>query len=153
MQHGAWSIAGLNADAIPIDGPDDVVVPESAQALNAGLRSLFPRFDSGTGIPRACIKVDVGGALLNSKPGQLKLSFAYGEPRDGHFWVIPGKMTEVPCVAEALVVLLRDRLAIYARPPVLNPHIPRSTVQIADRPIDEYGPPNYVQLPGDSRVA
>jgi glycine/D-amino acid oxidase-like deaminating enzyme len=153
MQHGAWSIAGLNADAIPIPEPDSKVVPESADALREGLRQFFPRFDSSTSIPRACIKVDVGGALSASQTGQLKLNCAYGEPVNGHFWVIPGKMTEVPCVAEALVQLLRERLAGNVLPPVLNRLVPQSTIQIADRPIDEYGPPTYAVPASGSRVA
>jgi len=52
-----------------------------------------------------------------------------------------------------LVALLRERFAGDVRISVPSVDIPRSTVQIANRPIDEYGPPSYVTKPNDTRVA
>jgi hypothetical protein len=143
MHHGAWSIAGLNADAVLVREPSAEPVAETVDLLKRDLENLFPYFDGTAGIGRACIKVDVGRAIdvANAPASRMKLSFAYGEPLAGHLWVVPGKMTEIPCVAEAIIDLLRDRLqgTIQHRLEAIARE-PGAVTEIANRPIDEYRP-------------
>jgi glycine/D-amino acid oxidase-like deaminating enzyme len=144
MHHGAWSIAGLNADALPIAEPSDELVPETVEYFFDRLETMFPAFDRAGSAARACTKVDVGRAVnVEKATGHLSLSFAFDEPVGRHFWVIPGKMTEVPCVAEAIVALLRERIPRAEGLPKVTEIGNRTTPEIAERPIDEYGPPRF----------
>jgi glycine/D-amino acid oxidase-like deaminating enzyme len=145
MHHGAWSIAGLNADAVPVTEPSDEVAPQTESYVYDRMRAFVPSFDPHGSVVRACTKVDVGRAVdIGTGGNNLTLSFAFGEPVSGHFWVIPGKMTEVPCVAETLVAVLRER--VPARTRLYDPdHKIRTAAppEIASRPIDDYGPPRF----------
>jgi glycine/D-amino acid oxidase-like deaminating enzyme len=135
MHHGAWSIAGLNADAQPVDTPSLEPVEEQAELLKRRVSRVIPSADVGQGVGRACLKVDclpdAAGANGNRT---LSLDAAFYEPLSGHIWAVPGKMTEAPHLSHSITSELRRRL----RP---APHRAAVTggadpVLIAPRPID-----------------
>jgi glycine/D-amino acid oxidase-like deaminating enzyme len=129
MHHGAWSIVGATADSLRIadpshNAPDPTKVAELTQAL----RRLIDIHEAELQRirPRACIKVDMFDELDHNGHVWPILNVLYTEPRPNHLLILPGKMTEIPYVADRVTYEIFDRLTREGAHP------------IALRPIDTY---------------
>jgi len=93
--------------------------------------------------PRACIKVDqdpgadvdVFVAADGTSYPRPQLGVTFGQPLPGHFWLLPGKMTEAPYVADRVISVIRDQIAPAH---ALGGRAGRALPRIAERPIDKY---------------
>jgi glycine/D-amino acid oxidase-like deaminating enzyme len=119
MHHHRASILGLAREQTLVDTPSTELIPAKVRTLLDSSRSLVSGILGHRHTPRACVKVFcTRGRERNLLPG-------FGEPRDGHLWVIPGKMTETPYVAaQVLRQVCWDRFELGR--------------QIRQRPIDEF---------------
>jgi glycine/D-amino acid oxidase-like deaminating enzyme len=132
MNHGDWSIVGLNADS----GCDPLQVPTSEPTLSGtrrlqkALKRLIPNADLSLAHARRCCKLSMirPSDSATPAPNRPQLNVAFGEVPPCHVWVIPGKMTEAPFVVDVLVKTIFDRLARS------------SDFMVASRPIDQYLP-------------
>ncbi len=117
MHHADKSIIGLNEDAMLCANPDFEVCPENVQRLRDAISRLVqapPDNWSAT----ACIKVDMKDHDVTQDTSR-SLNIVYREELPGHFWVLPGKMTEAPYVADEMLRLVAKRIpdeCIASRP-------------------------------------
>jgi hypothetical protein len=141
MHHKQWTIAGFNSDSIAVSEPNFETVPEKVDAAHEALKRMLYDVNFSRARARACIKVDhdpgadvdvfVSPAGVSYPRPQLGVTF--GQPLPGHVWLLPGKMTEAPYVADAVVALIRNQVSPTGRASNVSPRwIPR----IAMRPID-----------------
>lgn len=107
MNHGEFSIVGLNEDAVESDVPDNKVIDARATLLKDSVAKLFQSYDpSAPGRVVACIKTD-----LAEKTGMARsLAVSISEPTPGHISVLPGKMTEAPYVTDVLTRFVYNRI-------------------------------------------
>jgi glycine/D-amino acid oxidase-like deaminating enzyme len=117
MHHGQSSIVGLNEDAQLVAEPTYEPVPENAAQVRQALRRLIPHVDLSDCLEVACIKVDTPAA----GSGDRSLNVACGEPLPGHFWVLPGKMTEAPFVTDVTTHIIFERLQGHGELVALRP--------------------------------
>lgn len=106
MNHGEFSIVGLNQDAVLCSVPDVEPVQANVAAIYSAVRRLFPTADLTATLPVACIKTD----LLDPDKPDRSLNIGIMEPQPGLICAIPGKMTEAPFLTDRLVSLIYDRL-------------------------------------------
>jgi glycine/D-amino acid oxidase-like deaminating enzyme len=143
MHHKTWTIAGFNSDSTAVSDPSFDIIPDSIDVAQAALRRMLHRVDFTRAQPRACMKVDRDpGAEVDifvapdgtSYP-RPQLGVTFGQPVPGHLWVLPGKMTEAPYVADTVLSIIRGQLTPGRR----GASQPSSGLpRIAKRPIDTY---------------
>lgn len=107
MQHGDYSVVGLNEDALLCATPNYDVIPERADNLFRALQRLAPSWHANEYITVACTKVD----LATECNGARSLAVAIHEPVPGHVCILPGKMTEAPFLADAITRHVYERVA------------------------------------------
>jgi len=105
MQHGEYSVVGLNEDALLCSTPSYDVIPERADNLFRALQRLAPSWGANEFINVACTKVD----LATETNGARSLAVAIQEPVPGHVCILPGKMTEAPFLADAITRHVYER--------------------------------------------
>jgi hypothetical protein len=119
-----------------VPSPSVDALAENVEAVKTALRRLVPGADLSRCYGRACVKVDIEPTAT----GFANLNIAFAEPVPNCFWVFPGKMTEAPFAADAVVRALTPRLV--ARYPAMAVGSPRrepiADIAIAPRPIDTY---------------
>ncbi|MGB9366051.1 MAG: FAD-dependent oxidoreductase [Xanthobacteraceae bacterium] len=106
MQHGEYSVVGLNEDALLCNAPSYDVIPERADNLFRALQRLAPSWGANEFINVACTKVD----LATETNGARSLAVAIREPLPGHVCILPGKMTEAPFLADAITRHVYERV-------------------------------------------
>jgi len=137
MNHGNWSIVGLNKDQEQVTDASFDPVDTNIEAVKAALSRLMPRVDFTRCYGRACLKVDIDPCAT----GFANLNVAFGEPVAGYFWVLPGKMTEAPFAADVVVEALSERMGSPRTQPIRRPkwsHLLGTDPPVAPRPIDTY---------------
>jgi glycine/D-amino acid oxidase-like deaminating enzyme len=147
MQHGKWSIFGLNADGNVVDRPTEAPIPERADELQKALCGMFREVRLADAQIRACTKVFCtdGAELVADHISKRyimapQLGIAYGEPFQNHIWALPGKMTESPYMADRLMELVALRTTTRSGTPRTTSAAGgwKSVLRlIAKRPIDE----------------
>jgi glycine/D-amino acid oxidase-like deaminating enzyme len=119
MHHKHWTIAGFNSDSTAVtEASFDTVMPGNVEADQAALRRMLYNVDFGRAKPRACIKVDqdpgadvdVFVASDGTSYPRPQLGVTFGQPLPGHLWVLPGKMTEAPYVADKVISVIRSQI-------------------------------------------
>jgi glycerol-3-phosphate dehydrogenase len=127
MHHGNVSIVGLNEDAVVVGAPDNHVIHENGNNLNAAIQRLFPAWNPTSSMQVACTKVD-----LATKPQDARsLNIAWCEPMPNHLCVFPGKLTESPYMADAVTRMVHERL---------------QPTRISNRPCDVFSKENQESL-------
>ena len=106
MNHGEFSIVGLNEDAQLCAVPDFDPIPTNITAIHSAVSRLFPSADLTDLLPIACIKTD----FLDPNRPSRSLNIGILEPKPGLICALPGKMTESPFLTDRLVSLIFDRL-------------------------------------------
>ncbi|WP_315792728.1 MULTISPECIES: FAD-dependent oxidoreductase [unclassified Bradyrhizobium] len=106
IHHDDISIVNHTNDATLSDTANFDVDEMAASELRAALGRLFPKWVDSNSRVVACIKSD-----LNYECDQPRsLGVDIQEPRRGHLFIVPGKMTETPYLADALVRLIHARI-------------------------------------------
>ncbi len=106
MNHGDYSIVGLNEDAMVHESPDFEILEEGKEKVYAAASRLFHNLDGARSLTVACIKTD-----LADKPAAVRsLGVSVTEPLRGHFVVLPGKMTETPYITDVVAKMVYDRI-------------------------------------------
>lgn len=117
MNHGGWSIIGLNEDATVVEAPTTEPDPAVSSRLAEAVLRRFPRVDMSQANVRACVKVDY--ARTANDPRSLNVRVL---PVAGHAAaVLPGKMTEAPVVADSVAHVVFQALG---------------SPDVSDRPVD-----------------
>jgi glycine/D-amino acid oxidase-like deaminating enzyme len=98
INHGEWSIVGLNEDAQIVPGPTFEVDPQLAKHHADRVQERFPRADFSTAQHTACVKVD----YARSVDAVRSLNVRVLDLADRALAVLPGKMTEAPFSANAV---------------------------------------------------
>lgn len=106
MHHGKTSIVGFNEDALLTENADYDVIPERAENIRNGIRSIFPRWDDHDAVSIAGVKIDLQRPESNNR----SLNVAISEPVPGHILILPGKMTETPYLTDLLVAYLHNAI-------------------------------------------
>ena len=117
MHHKSWTIAGFNSDSAAVTEPSFDPMPGCVEAAQAALRRMLYQVDFTRAYPRACIKVDqdpgAGVDIFVAANGtsypRPQLGVTFGQPLRGHLWLLPGKMTEAPYVADTVISVICDR--------------------------------------------
>lgn len=148
MHHREWTIAGFNSDSTAVSEPDTKPVPKQVESAQRALRRMLFRVDFDRAEPRACIKVDQEPSddvdLFVPRVGipypRPQLGITWGQPLPGHMWMLPGKMTEAPFVADRIVEEVRKQVAPTREPSrrFANGRGTGPAPEIAPRPIDLY---------------
>jgi len=115
MNHGEWSIVGLNEDAEVVAEPGVDAEPVATRALLEAIRFRFPSANLDRAFVRSCVKVDY--ASSSTDPRSLNVRVLPVGPAAAV--VLPGKMTEAPVVADAAAQVVFAALGsgdITARP-------------------------------------
>lgn len=115
INHGAWSIAGLNEDAEIVPEPTFEPNPDVARWLAEAVVARFPRADISAAHLSACVKVDV----IETPNAARSLNIRVGELARDVLYVLPGKMTEAPFTADVVAREIIGRLGmpgVTARP-------------------------------------
>lgn len=108
MHHTERSIIGLNEDAMLREEPDFQTNPECVERLREALSRLVNApCDLWSSI--ACIKVDFERTGTQQSAGR-SVNVFYREELPGHIWVLPGKMTEAPYIADEILRIIEKRL-------------------------------------------
>lgn len=146
MHHQQFTIAGFNSDSKAVSVPDFDPIPEQVELAKASLRRMLCNVDFKDARPRACVKVDQEPStevdMFVPKVGapypRPQLGVTMGQPLPGHFWVLPGKMTEAPFVADRVVEAVRNQIPAPRNLSWKNVETCQSAVppKVADRPID-----------------
>ncbi|MFF9011055.1 NAD(P)/FAD-dependent oxidoreductase [Streptomyces goshikiensis] len=118
INHGPWSIAGLNEDAEIVPEPTFEPNPEVARRLVEAVVARFPRADISAAHVTACVKVDV----IEAPNAARSLNIRVGELAQDVLYVLPGKMTEAPFTADVVAREIVGRLGMPG---------------VCDRPIDQ----------------
>jgi hypothetical protein len=138
MHHDHWSIVGLNKDQEQVPAPSFEPVEKNIQAVKDALLRLIPGADLSHCRGRTCLKVDMDQGAT----GFANLNVAFGEPAPGYFWVLPGKMSEAPFAADAVVEAVSGRLGrhgLHAAYGHGEPSLaPGGGLTVASRPVDGY---------------
>ena len=137
MNHGNWSIVGLNKDQERVTDASFDPIDANIEAIKVALLRLMPRADLTRGYGRACLKVDIDPCAT----GFANLNVTFGEPVAGYFWVLPGKMSEAPFAADVVVEALSERVGSPRTQTVSRQkwaHDQGSDLPVAPRPIDTY---------------
>lgn len=124
MHHGQWTIAGFNSDSTAVTEPDFKTIPERVESARQALQRMLFRVNFDNAEPRACIKVDQEPRddvdMFVPRAGapypRPQLGLTWGQPRPGHLWVLPGKMTEAPFVADRIVEEVRRQVVPTREP-------------------------------------
>lgn len=150
MHHGDWSIVGSNADQLSVAEPSFESVEEIAETVKQALHRLIEGVDLTKAFARACIKVDMKPEedldLCEGGYARPQLNAAYGKPISGHIWMLPGKMTEAPYLADLVIKEICEGLnkgRSFGKGEG-NPGISPVTglqVDVARRPIDTHNQP------------
>jgi len=92
INHGSWSIIGLNEDATLVESPAFDVDPVVAARLDEAVQHRFPRADLSSARRTACVKVD----YTVDDAGPRSLNVRMLPVSENAVVVLPGKMTEAP---------------------------------------------------------
>lgn len=106
MNHGDYSIVGLNEDAFICDQPDYDCLDQGVENIFNAMDRAFHTVDKTQSLPVACIKTDF--AIKSGAARSLNISIS--EPLPNHISVLPGKMTESPYVTDVVTRYIYDRL-------------------------------------------
>ncbi|MFF3544935.1 NAD(P)/FAD-dependent oxidoreductase [Streptomyces platensis] len=107
INHGSWSIAGLNEDAALIPFPTYEPDPVVSHRLLAAVAERFPRAPMREAEITACVKVDV-----EIEPNATRsLNVRVSELNHNALSVLPGKMTEAPFTADYAARLVFDKIS------------------------------------------
>jgi glycine/D-amino acid oxidase-like deaminating enzyme len=98
INHGSWSIVGLNEDATVVDSPAFDVDPAVAALLDEAVRHRFPDADLSSARRTACVKVDY--TVDDSGPRSLNVRML--PVSENAVVVLPGQMTEAPYSANVV---------------------------------------------------
>lgn len=144
MHHKQWTIAGFNSDSTAVTQPSfDTVMPDNVEADKAALERMLRHIDFNGARPRACIKVDqdpgAGVDVFVTANGtsypRPQLGVTFGQPLPGHLWVLPGKMSEAPYVADCVISVIREQVSPTQG---ATGQTANALPRIAKRPIDGY---------------
>lgn len=117
MNHGQWSIIGLNEDATVVHAPTTEPDPAVASRLTEAVLRRFPKVDMSRANVRACVKVDYAQSANDPRSLNVRvLPVAHDAAA-----VLPGKMTEAPVVADSVAHLIFQALG---------------SPDVSDRPVD-----------------
>lgn len=97
MNHGKWSIVGLNEDAVVVDEPSFEADPVKARELLDAVAQRYSRADLEQAHVRACVKVDYAASAADPRSLNVRVLRVESDTAV----VLPGKMTEAPVVADA----------------------------------------------------
>lgn len=112
MSHGGASIVGINREAVELPTPDYEVIPATERAVYDSMVRMLPRsaryaLGSSEVMGVACVKADVSDGFKqeNTDPTIVlqDLNIKVFEPTPNYVCAIPGKMTEAPALAQAVV--------------------------------------------------
>lgn len=115
MSHGNASIIGINREAIEADVPNYEVIGATEQLVFSALTRMLPQaskysFDTGEILSVACIKADVADDDIvrqaDSSHVLQDLNIKAFEVAENYICAVPGKMTESPALARAVVGLI-----------------------------------------------
>ncbi len=106
MNHGEYSIVGLNEDAFVCDNPDYECLEQGIKNIHEAMRRLFYNFDKSRNMPVACIKTD----LAEKSAAARSLNISVSEPLPNHICVLPGKMTESPYVTDFVTRMVYEKI-------------------------------------------
>jgi hypothetical protein len=87
--------------------------------LRKGIGRIIPSWRDTAAVDIACVKVD----LVEQGDAARSLNVAIREPVPGHIVALPGKLTETPYLADALVAMIHNDV---------------EDKLISDRPCDRY---------------
>lgn len=117
MSHGNASIVGINREAVEVDAPNYDVIGATEQLVYSALTRMLPQvsnysFDRDI-LGVACIKADVAGEGIiqqadSSQQVLQDLNIKAFEVAENYICAVPGKMTESPALARAVVGLIED---------------------------------------------
>ncbi len=125
MNHGNKSIIGTNVDGIFVSKPDTSVVPSKQEEMINAFGRAFETPKNLSYLATACIKIDI----TQDKNSIPSLNPFILELRKDHLWVLPGKMTETPYVADQAVQQIFRNLNSG------------TSVKISQRPMDTWEQP------------
>lgn len=110
MCHGASTIVGFNKDSVEIQSPTMGTIPEKSRLIYDGLLRLLPgaakyEFDDTRIMHVACVKPDIFFIdSYNNDPNiRQDLNIKILQLKNGMYCAMPGKMTEAPALARAVV--------------------------------------------------
>jgi glycine/D-amino acid oxidase-like deaminating enzyme len=106
INHGDWSIIGLNEDAEVVPRPTFDVDPEVAGRLARRVRERFPDADLSAASFTACVKVD--HAPRPDAPRSLNVRMV--DLDEDAVALLPGKMTEAPVSANVVATRVFEAL-------------------------------------------
>jgi len=106
MNHGDYSIVGLNEDAFQCDAPNYDCIEQGIQNIYEAMERFFYTIDDSKALPVACIKTD----LAEKSAAARSLNISISEPIPNHICVLPGKMTESPYVTDYLTRMVYERI-------------------------------------------
>jgi glycerol-3-phosphate dehydrogenase len=105
--HGKYSVCGQNSEVALVETADSSPIVEGAQSVFEAAVRMIPDaqylLDSVGVVP--CIKPDLNSNAGASRSVDVEIS----EPIPNYIFVLPGKMTESPYVADEVVRLVFDR--------------------------------------------
>jgi hypothetical protein len=106
INHGDWSVVGLNEDASIVPEPVFDADPDVVAQLTTALLRRFPSVDRSALEAMACVKVDVLDAPQAVRSLNVRISWL----TESVMSVLPGKMTETPYTADKVASLAFERL-------------------------------------------
>lgn len=109
INHGEVSIANRSYDEVPVASPDLAVDIEEVERAFEVVSRHYPRARDFAAEVRAiaCLKPHIksDGPVVRHDVGEVIY-----QPREGHMFALPGKMTEAPYVADSLVRSVHEKL-------------------------------------------
>lgn len=105
INHGEFSIVGLNEDAFVCESPDYECIEKGISNIYGAMKRLFHSVDQSRALPVACIKTDLAEKLATAR----SLNISVSEPLPNHICVLPGKMTESPYVTDYVTRLVYEK--------------------------------------------
>jgi glycerol-3-phosphate dehydrogenase len=110
VNHGNLSAINRSHDEVPADSDDYEVDPAEIKRMLAATYELFPAIKKMTAdkiIATACLKPCIPVSKFNP---HLSVDASLHEPKPGHFFTLPGKMTAAPYVTDEAIKAAASRL-------------------------------------------
>jgi hypothetical protein len=151
MSHGGASIVGINREAVEVIVPDYEVLADKDQLVYDALLRMAPstaRLDESQRLSVACVKADVADSSFRQADVDptvvlQDLNVKVFEPTAGYICAIPGKMTEGPALAKAVVNYMLGEELHYPGPvvegiPQQSRDTPKKNYDVNLRPADQW---------------
>lgn len=149
MSHGKRSVVGINQEAVEVLHPDYQTIPATEKLIYDALGNMIPRaINTPLGSTEiqgiACVKPDIRTSPIPENASRTQrwqdLNIKVFEPAEGYVCAVPGKMTEAPALARAVVDYV-EQSGTVCRSHSLKDGIDitdSDIPQISERPLDKY---------------